>query len=177
MESYIALIRGVNVGGKNSLPMKELTTLFLSQGYKNVQTYIQSGNVVFQSLRKLGVKDSGNIEKAILEVKGFEPRVMIFSEDVLRNAMEENPFPTNEGKALHLFFFESEPEQPNIERLLSMKTGSENFELGKWGFYLLTPDGLGRSKLAPAVEKALGVPVTARNWNTVNKLASMLKAG
>ena len=64
MESYIALIRGVNVGGKNSLPMKELTTLFLSQGYKNVQTYIQSGNVVFQSLRKLGVKDSGNIEKA-----------------------------------------------------------------------------------------------------------------
>ena len=175
MGSYIALIRGINVGGKNSLPMKELVALFQSLGYKNVQTYIQSGNIVFQNPRKPGAKDSGNIEKAILKMKGFEPRVMIFNEGVLLNAMEENPFPTNEGKALHLFFFETEPQEPNIKRLLSLKTGSENFELGKWGFYLLAPDGVGRSKLAPAVEKALGGPVTARNWNTVSKLASMVK--
>lgn len=175
MKSYIALIRGINVGGRNSLPMKELVALFQALGHKNVQTYIQSGNIVFQGQWKLGPKDSGNIEKAILEMKGFEPRVMIFSEDVLRNAMEENSFPTNEGKALHLFFFESKPSEPNIERLLSLKTGSEDFKLGKWGFYLLSPDGLGRSKLGAAVEKALGVPVTARNWNTVNKLASMVK--
>jgi len=174
VKSYIALIRGINVGGRNSLPMKELVALFQSNGYKNVQTYIQSGNVVFQSHKSLGASDSGNIAKAILDLKGFEPRVMLVNAETLKSAIEENPFPTDNPKALHFFFLDSQAEEPDLGRLMSLKTGSERFELGKFGFYLYTPDGLGRSRLASAVEKALGVTVTARNWNTVDKLASML---
>jgi len=154
--------------------MKELVALFQSLGYQNVQTYIQSGNVVFQSNKSLGSGDSGNITKAILDLKGFEPRVMLVNAEILKSAIEENPFPTDNPKALHFFFLESQAEEPNLDRLMSLKTGSERFELGKFGFYLYTPDGLGRSKLGSVVEKALGVAVTARNWNTVDKLASML---
>ena len=175
VKSYIALIRGINVGGRNSLPMKELVALFKSLGYQNVQTYIQSGNVVFQSPKSLGASDSGGIAKAILDMKGFEPRVMLVNAEILQRAIEENPFPIDNPKALHFFFLGSQAEEPNLDRLMSLKTESERFELGRFGFYLYTPDGLGRSKLASAVEKALGVAVTARNWNTVNKLASMLK--
>jgi len=154
--------------------MKELMALFQSHGYRNIQTYIQSGNVVFQSDKRLGASDSGSIAEAILDLKGFEPQVMIVNEEKLKSAIEENPFPTDNPKALHFFFLESQPEEPNLDRLMSLKTESEHFELGKFGFYLYTPDGMGRSKLASAVEKALGVAVTARNWNTVDKLASML---
>jgi len=174
LKSYIALIRGINVGGRNSLPMKDLVGLFHSLGYRNVQTYIQSGNVVFQSHKSLGASDSGNIANAILDLKGFEPRVMLVNAETLKSAIEENPFPTDNPKALHFFFLESQAEEPNLGRLMSLKAESERFELGKFGFYLYTPDGLGRSKLGSAVEKALGVAVTARNWNTVDKLASML---
>lgn len=175
VKTYIALIRGINVGGKNSLPMKELAAIFQSQCCKNVKTYIQSGNVVFQSQKKLGTKDSQNIGKAILKTKGFKPIVMILSKEELRSAIEANPFPTNKGKALHIFFLEAQPKEPNLERLLSLKSESEKFELGKLVFYLFAPDSMGRSKLASAVEKSLGVAVTARNWNTVNELASMVK--
>ena len=174
LKSYIALIRGINVGGRNSLPMKDLVGLFHSLGYRNVQTYIQSGNVVFQSHKSLGASDSGNIANAILDLRGFEPRVMLVNAETLKSAIEENPFPTDNPKALHFFFLESQAEEPNLGRLMSLKAESERFELGKFGFYLYTPDGLGRSKLGSAVEKALGVAVTARNWNTVDKLASML---
>jgi len=174
VKSYIALIRGINVGGRNSLPMKELVALFQFHGYRNVQTYIQSGNVVFQSPKSLGAGDSGNIAKAIMDLKGFEPSVMLVNAEILKSAIEENPFPTDNPKALHFFFLESQAEAPDLDRLMSLKTESERFELGKFGFYLYTPDGLGRSKLGSAIEKALGVAVTARNWNTVDKLASML---
>ena len=176
MKSYVALIRGINVGGKNSLPMKELVALFQSHGYRNVQTYIQSGNIVLESNKDLGVEDSRIIGKLILEKKGFEPRVMFIGEPAFQSAIEENPFPTNIGKALHFFFLESQPQKPDLERLQSLKAESERFELGNFGFYLHAPDGLGRSKLGAAVEKSLGVAVTARNWNTVDKLASMLNS-
>lgn len=174
MKSYIALIRGINVGGRNSLPMKELVDVFQSYGCQNIQTYIQSGNIVFQSGKRLDADDAGNIAKAILDLKGFEPRVLLVNAEILQDAIEENPFPTDNPKALHFFFFESHPEKPNRDRLISLKTESERFELGKFAFYLYAPDGLGRSKLGAAVEKALGVAVTARNWNTVDKLAAML---
>jgi uncharacterized protein (DUF1697 family) len=175
LNTYIALIRGINVGGRNSLPMKELVAIFYSLGYENVQTYIQSGNIVFQSRNKLTYKASESIGKAILEIKGFEPSVMIVSEDGLRSAIEGNPFPTDEGKALHFSFFELYPEEADVERLSALKADSEEWKLGESAFYLLAPDGIGRSKLAAIAEKALGVPVTGRNWNTVNKLAEMIK--
>ena len=93
----------------------------------------------------------------------------------LEDAIKNNPFKTIEGKSLHFFFLESTPIKPNLDKLANVKSNSEEFKLDKNIFYLYAPDGVGRSKLAAKVEQALGVPVTARNWNTVSKLFAMVK--
>lgn len=153
--------------------MKELIVLLKDMGFENIQTYIQSGNVIFQSKEKAGPEDAAEIRGRVFEKKGFKPQVLILSAAALQSAVENNPFDTSYGKALHFFFLESAPKQPKIEELASIKANSEEFELCGEVFYLYAPDGTGRSKLAAKVEKKLGVPVTARNWNTVNKLVSL----
>jgi uncharacterized protein (DUF1697 family) len=175
MDTYIALFRGINVGGKNILPMKELVTILETIGYESVQTYIQSGNVVFRSRNKVGTNGTNEISREILRKRGFEPKVLLLSAEQLREAIENNPFPTNDGKALHFFFLESQPDNPNIGQLDSLKIESEKFNLTRKVLYLYAPEGIGRSKFAAAVEKLVGVPVTARNWNTVCKLVSMVE--
>lgn len=163
------------MGGRNILPMKELVVLLEDMSCVNIRTYIQSGNVVFQRKRKIEHKDKVEIGKRVLEKKGFEPRVLLLSEAALHSAVDNNPFATSNGKALHFFFLEKPSKRPKIEQLTSMQVKSEAFNLCGKVFYLYAPDGVGRSKLAANVEKALGVPVTARNWNTVSKLVSMVE--
>lgn len=173
MNIYIALFRGINVGGKNILPMKDLVAILQELGYESVQTYIQSGNAVFRSQKAVDAEDAAEIGRKIFKRMGFEPKVLLLSNKQLQEAIRSNPFPTSNGKALHFFFLERPYSKPNIEYLESLKLDSENFKLSKMTFYLYAPEGVGRSKLAAAIEKALGVPLTARNWNTVSKLASM----
>lgn len=173
MSRYIALFRGINVGGNNVLPMGELVTILETIGYEDVHTYIQSGNAVFSSGKKIGAEDATEIGREIYRKMGFAPKVILLSVKQLQNAINANPFPTDDGKALHLFFLESLPERPDIEKLQSLKAKSEEFALDGKVFYLYAPEGVGRSKLAAAVEKSIGVPLTARNWNTVRKLATM----
>lgn len=173
MNSYIALFRGINVGGKNILPMKDIAAILEAKGCVEIQTYIQSGNVVFRANKDIEKNGTVEIGREIFARKGFEPKILLLSSKQLQAAIQNNPFPTAIGNALHFFFLESEPLQPNLAHLSSLKTESEEFKLCKDVLYLYTPDGLGRSKLAVAVEKAVGVPATARNWNTVSKLMSM----
>ena len=173
MNRNIALFRAINVGGKNSLPMKDLVKILETLGYQNIKTYIQSGNVVFSSKKKIGEKEQRKIGIEILDRKGFEPKVVFLDPGQLQKAIKDNPFPIDNGKILHFFFLESHPQNPDLERLASLKTSSEKFKLSESVFYLYAPDGLGRSKLAAAVEKSIGVPVTARNWNTVSQIAAM----
>jgi uncharacterized protein (DUF1697 family) len=173
MNTYIALFRGINVGGKNILPMKELAALFETLGCENVRTYIQSGNVVFQSKKVFEREHVHRIGHRVREMKGFEPRVLLVRPDQLHRAVENNPFPTSDGKALHFFFLEAPPHQPQMDRLEAVRKTSEEFELIETVFYLYAPEGVGRSKLAASVEQALGVPVTARNWSTVARLVAM----
>jgi uncharacterized protein (DUF1697 family) len=90
-------------------------------------------------------------------------------------AIENNPFSTAEGKALHFMFLERKPEKPDLAGLMAIKSKSEQFRLDKKVFYLYAPEGIGRSKLVAKVEPALGVPVTGRNWNTVNKLSALAR--
>jgi uncharacterized protein (DUF1697 family) len=175
VNTYIALFRGINVGGKNILPMRELVALLETLGCENIQIYIQSGNVVFRRKKETGEKIADEISKAVLEKKGFEPGVFLLGVEQLLDAVRNNPFETSNGKALHFFFLESQPGRPDIDQLMSLKAKTEEFKLGNKILYLYAPDGVGRSKLAAAVEKAMGVPVTARNWNTVSKLASMFE--
>ncbi|MEM7335576.1 MAG: DUF1697 domain-containing protein [Chloroflexota bacterium] len=174
MNTAIALFRGINVGGKNKIKMKELAEVLENLGYTNIQTYIQSGNVVFQTIQAVSEKAAEEISRAIFNKKGFEPRVLLLTKPQFQNAIEQNPFPTDNGKLLHFYFLESTPSQPNLERIQTLKSETESFELTENTFYLYAPGGIGRSKLAASVEKALGVPATARNWNTVSKILTMI---
>ena len=173
---YIALFRGINVGKTRSLPMKDLVRILEGMAYSDIRTYIQSGNVVFRSAKKCSRKESDGISSAVEAEFGFRPDVTLLEKSDLDSAVERNPFPTDEGKFLHFFFLESEPAEPDIEALETIKTKSEEFRLDGRVFYLYTPDGFGRSKLAQRVERKLGVSVTARNLNTVRKLLEMAKA-
>ena len=175
MNTYLALFRGINVGGKNILPMKELIAILGAMGFENIRTYIQSGNVVFQSKKKLNEKSASEISKQVRDKKGFEPKLLLLGAEELQNTIANNPFSTGDGKTLHFFFLESPPRQPNTERLMALKADSEEFKLDDKVFYLYAPEGIGRSKLAAGVEKTLDVPVTARNCNTVAKLISMIE--
>ncbi len=173
-EPAIALFRGINVGGHNLLPMKELVIMLEELGCEAVKTYIQSGNVVFQreisDVKEFAERICATINKA----KGFAPKALLLSRQELEEAISNNPFDSGNGKNLHFYFLEDNPTQPNLEKLESLKRESEAFELKGRIFYLFAPEGIGRSKLAANVEKCMGVPVTARNWNTISKLKAMI---
>jgi uncharacterized protein (DUF1697 family) len=173
VNTYIALFRGINVGGKSTLPMKDLVRILEGMGFREVKTYIQSGNAVFRSAPLTTEETAREISSRILETHGFAPAVLLLEASDLQEAIDRSPFVTTDGKALHLFFLESQPTKPDLEGLMAVKAESEEFKLDKNVFYLCAPDGIGRSKLAARVEQSMGVPVTARNWNTVSQLISM----
>ena len=175
MKTYIALFRGINVGGENILTMKDLKCLLSELGCENVKTYIQSGNVVFLHEDSHRGDLSVKISQKIQDQFGFEPKVMLLEPSDLEKAIRNNPFPTDNGKALHFNFLETIPENPDLNTLTQLKSETEDFKLIYKLFYLYAPDGIGRSKLAAKVEKCLGVSGTGRNWNTVKKLKEMIE--
>ena len=172
MRTYVALFRGINVGGKNRLPMKDLVATLENVGCQEVATYIQSGNAVFQSEEADASLLSDGIMASIGERHGFEPRVLVLGSEEMEKVVRSNPFPEaeSEPKTLHAYFLVSPPERPDLSALEGLKGERERFVLGDGVFYLHAPDGIGRSKLAASVEKLLGVPTTARNWRTVRKV-------
>jgi uncharacterized protein (DUF1697 family) len=179
MKMYIALFRGINVGGKNRLPMKDLRSLLADLGAQSVQTYIQSGNAVFRHETENAPRLSDSIAAAIKQSHGFDPRVLLLDLGVMEQAIASNPYPEAEAepKSLHLYFLASVPQNPDLETLDSIKQDDERFKLIDQVFYLHAPAGIGRSKLAARVEQALGVAVTARNWRTACKITAMARQG
>jgi len=177
MEIYIALLKGINVGGNNILPMTELVAVFEGLGLSNIKTYIQSGNVVFQCKQINSIELSQEICAAIKKRCGFVVHIFILEANDLKNTIASNPFPAAEAEPnmLHLFFLSSLPENPDWKTLESAKKDSEQFRLIDKVLYLYAPEGIGRSKLAMKVERALGVTATARNWRTAKKLMEMMK--
>ncbi len=177
MKTYIALLRGINVGGKNILPMKELVVLLQNIGLEKVRTYIQSGNVVFRWSKNDLSGLSIRIGFKIMEKYGFEPGILLLEFGELTAAISENPFPGSEAEpeSLHLGFLAGRPKKPNLKALEDLKKDSEQFRLKDRIFYLKAPEGVGRSKLAANAERLLGVPMTDRNWRTVCKIRDMAK--
>ncbi len=176
MNTYIALLRGINVGGHNKLPMAELRELLGDLGLQDAQTYIQSGNAVFNSDKQGTSPLAKRIQEAIDERYGFKPTTLVLTREEFEDAITSNPFPEGktEPKSLHLYFLESPPQEVDLEKLEEVKKSNERFALLGKVFYLHAPDGIGRSKLAERIERVLKVSVTARNWRTVNKIAEML---
>jgi uncharacterized protein (DUF1697 family) len=175
LNRYVALFRGINVGGHHKLPMKELAGLLEGLGCLNVRTYIQSGNVVLDTDTAERGALAEQITGAVERAKGFAPKVWLMTAEELRAAIEANPFPADAGKALHFFFLEQAPGAPDLAGLSELRAESESFELVDNVFYLHTPDGIGRSKLVEKLGRFIRVPMTARNGNTVAKLAQMLE--
>jgi uncharacterized protein (DUF1697 family) len=175
MKTYIALFRGINVGGKHILPMKDLTALLENIGAQGVKTYIQSGNAVFEHRSENVAELSDRIKAAINKSHGVEPRVLLLDVVEMKQAIAANPFPEAESdpKTLHLYFLADPPQNPDLNRLDQLKRDNEHYHLSNKIFYLHAPDGIGRSKLAEQVEKALGVAATARNWRTVGKVMAL----
>ena len=169
MQKYVVLLRGINVGGKNLLPMKELKSLLEASGFQDVQTYIQSGNIVLLSKADPSLKISQLVEAEF----GFAPAIMALSELEFLNAVSSNPYRDQQAKTVHIYFCEREPVLDSA-KLQLLVASSEEYELHSRVFYLYAPAGIGRSKLIASIEECLGTTATGRNLNTVNKLASML---
>jgi len=177
MNTYILLLRGINVGGRNALPMKELLAVLAELGCRNAKTYIQSGNVVFQSSAKVASAIPGKVGLQIQKLRGFKPHALQLPLTELERVISANPFPKAEAepKSLHLAFLDAVPSNPDLAKLESLKAGREQFRLVDKVFFLHAPDGVGRSKLAANAERLLGVPATDRNWRTVCTLRDMAK--
>lgn len=171
MKTWIALLRGINVGGKHIVPMKELRNLLEESGYTNVKTYIQSGNVVFESASK----PIGEIGQLIEGRFGFKPSVFMLSASDLDRAIMNCPYDADQGKFIHYTFFDIEPESVDYDLLNELKADSEEYSLVGQVFYLYAPDGIGRSKLVEKLHKVFsGVAMTSRNLNTIRKLKEMI---
>jgi uncharacterized protein (DUF1697 family) len=175
MKAYIALFRGINVGGNHILPMKSLVDILTGLGAQSVATYIQSGNAVFVFPEMDPTELADRIASKVDNLFKFSPRILVMTRDDFRQVIEDNPFKEAEsdpGK-LHLGFLWSEPPKPDFVKLDLLKSNSEQYRLAGRIFYLYAPEGVVRSKLAAGSEKCLGVPMTDRNWNTVCKLSEM----
>ena len=179
MNTYISLLRGINVGGHSQIKMKDLTGLYESSGFKNVKTYVQSGNVVFDSSMDDGEKIVKKIEKNIKTKFGFDVKLIIRTPDELNKIIKTNPFLKRaevDKERLYMVFLSEKPDASLMKNLDIKKAPEEEFQIINKEIYLYLPKGFGTAKLQVGVfEKKLKIPATARNWKTVNALAEMVK--
>ena len=158
------------------LRMDALRSMHETLGLSEVRTYIQSGNVVFQTKLKDPASVGRKLEDAIEKSHGFRPAVVIRTGEELRGVVARNPFagrPGIEPNKLVVSFLTARPDAAAAERLRAIKAAPEELHLVDRELYIYFPDGMGRSKLPAMLDKAFKVPGTARNWNTVTKLLAM----
>jgi len=175
MTRWVILLRGINVGGKNRLPMAELRALLSGLGYHDVQSYIQSGNCLLSSTISDKAAIEQSIQSAIQAAYDFSPQVFALSVGTLEQAYQNNPYRVDDesGAQVHFYFLSTAAPNPDPAALDALRAESEAFTLTDTVFYLYAPQGAGRSKLAAGAGRKLGVPVTARNLRTIKKLLSM----
>jgi uncharacterized protein (DUF1697 family) len=173
---YIALLRGINVGGHNIIKMAELRQLLESMGLHKVKTYIQSGNVLFES-EEGATQLTERIEEEIRTTFGFPVPVILRTAEELKRIIQDCPYSPdslNEGESVQLAFLADEPSQEKIAFLESFKSELDECRIVGKEVYLFFRQSIRDSKLATQLPK-LGVPATVRNWKTVLKLAAMAK--
>jgi uncharacterized protein (DUF1697 family) len=174
--TFVALLRAVNVGGNNKIPMPALRTLLESCGYTDVTTYIQSGNVVFDSASTKRPALIGQIEAAINREFGLRIDVVIRSARELAAAIDANPYGdrVRDLKTLHVAFLNDAPNRARLATIDAARFAPDEFTIGRREVYVHCPNGVGVSKLPTALAAKLApAPATMRNWNTVTKLAEL----
>jgi uncharacterized protein (DUF1697 family) len=174
--SYVALLRGINVGGKNKLAMSDLVALFAAEGCTNVSTFIQSGNVVFDAPKKLAAQVPTHVEQRIQERFGLQVPVVVRTAAELSAVVERNPFLSAgaDADALHVLFLKDAPAARLTRALDPARSPPDAFALVGREVYLRCPNGIGRTKLTNGYfDKALATVSTGRNWRTVLKLIAL----
>ena len=167
---YVALLRGVNVGGTNKLPMAELRTLFTSLGYDNVRTFIQSGNVIFSSDQP---PDANQLATVVAQHFSIDTNITLRSSKALKEIVERNPLSELDAAYIHVGFCIKAPDVHAAKELDRERFVPEKFEIIGAQMYLFLPNGMARTKLPGYLFRQLKVPTTIRNWKTVNKLVEL----
>ncbi len=178
MMRCVSLFRGINVGGNQLVRMDALKALHTSLGLGEVQTYIQSGNVVFSCDSTDTVQIQKDISVGFAQTFGFTVKVMIRTASQLNAIIEHNPFQNQPAKELNrimAIFLESDPSSTALDDIQKSYTGPEEIHIIGQEAFIYYPEGMGRSKLTNTLlEKKLKTAGTARNWNTVLKLQQMM---
>ena len=192
MASHVALLRGINVGGRNKVPMAELREVVAALGHTGVATYIQSGNVLFSTAEDDTAKLAAALESAIEDRFGIWSSVVVLSRDELARVLAANPYPDEPNpRMVHVVFLNGSPPQDLLNRITAAESAAaakgsrDTVQLIRpsagQALFLHTPDGFGTSELAQNVLKILappkksrpGLAATARNWATATKLLSL----
>jgi len=178
METFISVLRGINVSGQKKILMADLKELYAALNFKNITTYIQSGNVVFKTDSKLSNQDlAKEIEKAIQQKYSFAVPVIIRRADELAQVVGANPFlsdSTIDTEKLHVTFLAEIPQESNLEKLNTFNYPPDQFAVIGQEVYLHIPERYGNTKLSNSFfETKLKVSATTRNWKTVQQLNQM----
>lgn len=175
---WIALFRGVNVGGNNKLPMAELRDMASGLGFSSVATYIQSGNLVLTAPSVMSADDiEATLADAIATRFGFRPVILVRSPSDFATALDRNPFAdrVTQGKQLHLFFYDGSPYKWDDETIRALTVDGEGVALTPGLVYLYARDGIGRSKLAEKLPRYLPARHSARNLNSVQAILALAR--
>ena len=172
---YIAFLRGINVSGQKIIKMTDLAAMFGKMKFDNVKTYIQSGNVLFDSLETNQTELTIAVEEGLYKALGYKVVVILRSLDELRDIISENPFKEkveSETEKFYVTLLAAEPTKQFELPLCSINNDAEVFQLDNLNAYCISRRINGKSGFPNLlVEKKLGVPATTRNWNTINNLA------
>lgn len=173
---YVALLRGINVGGHHKLPMRDLAAMFVAAGCEGVRTYIQSGNVVFRASPELADGLPARIGAAMAASHGFQIPIVMWTASDFDRIVRGNPFLAAgaDPAKLHVGFLAAAPHPERIARLDPDRSPPDIFEVRDREVYLHFPAGVARSKLDNAYfDRTLGTVCTIRNWRTVCRLHEM----
>jgi uncharacterized protein (DUF1697 family) len=177
-DTYVALMRGINVGGKNKLPKQDLVELFVAAGCSNVLTYIQSGNIIFRASPAVAAKVPLVITAKIGVRFGYRIPVVVRTVEEIRKVVLQNPF-LKEGAdedTLHVMFLADHPSPQQIATLNPDRSPPDVFRVLGRDIYLHLPTGMAHSKLTNAYfDSKLATIGTVRNWRTVSNLLAMME--
>jgi uncharacterized protein (DUF1697 family) len=170
---WVALLRGINLGARNKVPMAELRRLLEESGYDSVRTYIQSGNVLFTSAASDRAALARRLERAVEDAFGVSAAVVLRKFAEIGRVARSHPFGEDTSKT-QVAFLAKEPRREAVRELKRLDIAPDRVEVVRSDVYLHYPNGVQGARLSGAVlERQLGVQATVRNWRTVTRLAEM----
>ncbi|MCJ8324894.1 MAG: DUF1697 domain-containing protein [Rhizobiales bacterium] len=174
MQTYIALLRGINVGGNHIVKMAELKILCAQLGFENIRTYIQSGNVIFDSNLTDKAEFANQLGLVIEQKYGFLPKIFILEKAQLLAVLAKQSLSFDDEKYVYLYFLQQPAKLAKLADIEALMAIGDEYKLTDDVFYLHCPNGIGKSKLLDKLEILLGVKTTTRNLRSVKKIIGLL---